>query len=394
MSKSRNWCFTLNADESRGEHRTWLCPGIPCPVGSWMDTGKIEYLVCQVERVAHVHIQGYIQLRNNSPLSALKKINAAAHWEVRRGTHAQAKDYSKKEESRVNGPWELGNEKDSQGKRNDLEAIGALVKAKKTNNEILEEVGAGASKFAKHIQWLRFTTTEAESDRQLQGVKVITLYGPTGTGKTYAAVNYIAGNKDYYICEAPSHSTSKVWFDGYEGQTCLILDDFAGSFCSFRFILRLLDKYKLKVEVKGGHAWAVWTTVVITSNSHPAEWYKDVDLSPLRRRLTEAGSEIRFADSQGYYQVVDWAEKPVGDLEKYKAPAPATPASVPPASPAPAASTTPVPQKEKQREREMPPTQPWPGQVDPASQPPTEPLSPSQNPSSPCDPDVIILMDE
>lgn len=385
--QSRNWCFTLNADESAAEHLTWVCPGIPCPVGSWMDDSRIEYLVCQVEKVAHVHIQGYCQFKQNMRLAALKKVSPEAHWEVRRGTHQQAKDYCTKKESRLNGPWELGHEKDNQGKRTDLETIAGLVKAKKTNSEILDTVGACASKFAKNIQWLRFTTTEAESDRQLQGVRVITLYGPTGMGKTYAAVNYIAGNKDYYICEAPSHSTSKVWFDGYEGQRCLILDDFAGSFCSFRFILRLLDKYKLKVEVKGGHAWAVWTTVVITSNTHPSEWYKDVDLAPLRRRLTEDGSEIRFADSKGYYQKVDWSENKLGDLEKYEEVVPATPASVPAAAPAPAASTSSTPAKDKEKEKEMTPTQPWPGQQDP----PTQAVTPSPVADADlCDPDLCV----
>nr|QXP07757.1 MAG: replication associated protein [Arizlama virus] len=350
MAQGKNWCFTLNADETEGEHLTWVCPGIPCPIGSWLDCGKIEYLCCQVEKVAHVHIQGYVQFTQNMRLAALKKISPSAHWEFRRGTHAQARDYAKKTESRLNGPWELGNEKDNQGKRNDLEAIGALVKAKKTNAEILEECGAGASKFAKHITWLRFTNNEKESDRQLQGVRVIVLYGKTGMGKTYAAVNYIAGGQDYYICEAPSHSTSKVWFDGYEGQRVLILDDFAGSFCCFRFLLRLLDHYKLKVEVKGGHAWAVWTTVVVTSNIHPSEWYKDVDTSPLCRRI----SEIRYADSQGYYQVVDWSEHPVGDLSRYE-----MPASVPLASSTTSTTADVIMDAPTQV---LTPTQPWPGQ--------------------------------
>jgi len=305
---SRNWCFTLNANEADGEHIKWTTAGADCPVRAWLDCDQIQYLVCQVERVAHVHVQGYIQFTCVKRLAGLKKISPSAHWEFRRGTHAEAKAYCMKPESRVLGPWELGEEKDSQGKRNDLEAIGALVKAKKTNFEIVEELGASASKFAKHIAFLRFVDMESSSDRQLQGVKVTTLYGATGTGKTYAAINFIAGSKDYYICEAPSHKDSKVWFDGYEGQHTLIIDDFDGSFCSFRYMLRLLDKYKLKVEIKGGFSWAVWTTVVITSNIHPSGWYSSVDTAPLQRRLTEGGSEIRLITEQGCYKRVDWTE--------------------------------------------------------------------------------------
>lgn len=332
MSQGKNWCFTLNACEEDGEHIVWVTPGVSCPVASWMDSGKIQYLVCQVERVAHVHVQGYVQFTGNMRLAGLKKISPGAHWEIRRGTHKQARDYAMKEESRVNGPWELGEAKDSQGKRTDLEAIAALVKARKTNLEILDEAGACASKFSKQIQFLRFTYSESESDRSLQGVRVLVLYGATGTGKTYAAINYIAGNTDYYICEAPSHINSKVWFDGYEGQRTLILDDFDGSFCAFRYLLRLLDKYKLKIEVKGGFAWASWTTVVITSNLHPCGWYTTVDCSPLRRRI----SEIRLLEHQGTYKLVDWTEKVTStDFENF------TVSAVQPPRPAsPVASTS------------------------------------------------------
>lgn len=337
MSIGKNWCFTLQADESKGEHITWACPGSECPVATWFTAGDIDYLICQVEKGTHVHLQGYVQFKKNIRMAGLKKINNRAWWELRKGTHAEARDYCKKVESHINGPWECGTERDAQGKRTDLESIGAMVKARKTNIEIVEECGAKASKFAKHIQFLRFTYTEKDSDRQLQGVRVLVLYGATGTGKTYAAVNYIAGNKDYYICEAPSHSTSKVWFDGYEGQRTLILDDFAGSFCQFRFLLRLLDVYKLKVEVKGGHAWAVWTTVVITSNIHPSGWYEHIDTSPLRRRI----NEIRLVEERGAYKAVDWTEHVLDeDFVNFDAGVPATP---PPAVVPPPAAQTPAP---------------------------------------------------
>jgi len=342
---ARNWCFTLNADETKGEHISWTMPGADCPIRHWFDTGKIQYLVCQVERVRHTHLQGYVQFTCVKRLTGLKKLCAAAHWEPRKGTHDQAVAYCTKEESRVCGPWNIGYAKASQGKRNDLVAIGDMVKAKKTNAEIIEAIGASASKFAKNISFLRFVDMESSSDRQLQGVKVITLYGATGTGKTYAAINFIANSKDYYICEAPSHKDSKVWFDGYEGQSYLILDDFEGSFCSFRYILRLLDKYKLKIEIKGGFSWAVWTTVVITSNLHPSAWYTCAS-SPLERRLTTGGSEIRLVTEQGLYRRVDWQEHVIDEDDlpfcpsRPSSPAPAADAAV--SADIPARPQTPV----------------------------------------------------
>jgi len=309
MARNRNWVFTLNADDDAGEGVMWLSPGVECPVAGWLEKKNVLYMVCQVEsatQTGKVHVQGYMQLHTNCSLSALKKaLGDRAHFEVRRGTHAQARAYCMKAETRVNGPWEFGEPKDSQGKRTDLETVGALVKQKKTNLQILEEVGPNASKFSRHITFMRFCYTEADSDRQVSGVRVVVLYGTTGVGKTYAAVNYIAGGKDYYICQAPSHPNSKVWFDGYEGQHTLILDDFSGAFCDYRYLLRLLDCYKFTAEVKGGFVWGVWTTVVITTNVIPSAWYVGVNLEPLERRITE----IRFCERQGEYQRMTWNER-------------------------------------------------------------------------------------
>lgn len=215
------------------------------------------------------------------------------------------------------------------------------VKEHKSSEEILEQSEGAAARFEKQIRYMRFVQSERESDRQLVGVKVYTLYGASGVGKTYAAINILAGGKDYYICEAPSHKDSKVWFDGYEGQKTLILDDFEGNFCSFRYLLRLLDHYKFKVEVKGGFAWATWTTVVITSNIHPAGWYTGHELSPLRRRLVEKGSEIRLLEHQGSYTRMDWNENRLdADMQSLLPPvnAPLTP--MVPATPPTTTTTT------------------------------------------------------
>lgn len=176
--------------------------------------------------------------------------------------------------------------------------------------------------------------SEASSDRQLQGVRVIVLWGPSGAGKTYAAINYIAGGNNYYIAECPSTKGSKLWFDGYEGQKTLILDDFDSSFCEYRYLLRVLDKYKLKIEVKGSFAWAQWTTVVITSNTQPSDWYQcsavAINTAPLQRRI----SEIRLQSEQGLYQLQGWDGRSLGDVSHW-------PQAIPAAAAAQAAAAVP-----------------------------------------------------
>lgn len=332
---AKNWCFTLNADEKKGEHLTWRVAK-ECPLDWWArseQTGLL-YMVVQVEAApttGKVHCQGYIALKERTSLPTLKKLfSPGAHWEVARGTPKENYEYCTKEHG-LAGPWEMGKRPDGKGTRSDLKGVYAMVKAEKTNAEILEATEGKAAKFEKAVNFMRATLNEKASDRQLQGVNVVVLYGPTGTGKTYAAVNHF-GKDDYHIQDCPATPNSKLWFDGYAGQRVLILDDFSGDFCNYRYLLRVLDKYRLKVEIKGSHVWALWTTVVITTNVHPSGWYgAATNSAPLRRRI----NEIRYCEEQGLYQYMDWDQHIIGDHIAFGAP--------PTAPPAPVASTSDAP---------------------------------------------------
>lgn len=79
---------------------------------------------------------------------------------------------------------------------------------------------------------------------------------------------------------------NNLWFDGYDGQSVLIIDDFSG-WIKYRFLLRLLDGYQVRLEVKGSHTWAAWTEVYITSNVPPEGWYERGAPPELLRRLDE-----------------------------------------------------------------------------------------------------------
>ena len=58
------------------------------------------------------------------------------HWAPRRGTHEEARDYAKKDDTRADGPWEFG-EEPKQGKRSDLAEVAEYVK-RHTLKEVAE----------------------------------------------------------------------------------------------------------------------------------------------------------------------------------------------------------------------------------------------------------------
>lgn len=75
---------------------------------------------------------------------------------------------------------------------------------------------------------------------------------------------------------------------------------------------------RCKVEVKGSQTHACWTTVIITSNIAPRDWYAPsancldiIDLGPLRRRIYQIR---RFVDL-GMYIEEDWDGNALSDAK-------------------------------------------------------------------------------
>ena len=70
-------------------------------------------------------------------------------------------------------------------------------------------------------------------------------YGATGTGKTKAAWMKLPG--------AYFHAADNMkWWDGYDMQKTVIIDDFRQEKCSVAYFLKCFDRYPMRVEFKGG----------------------------------------------------------------------------------------------------------------------------------------------
>lgn len=135
--------------------------------------------------------------------------------------------------------------------------------------------------------------------------KVYWLYGKTGTGKTRTAMamgdRYGDRANDIWISSGPLR-----WFDGYDGQSVVIFDDFrAKHVSSFAFLLRLLDRYPTRVEFKGGFTdWAP-KIIIITSSYSPDECFsvrnvhQPEDMAQLHRRISTIYYFETQHDSEG-----------------------------------------------------------------------------------------------
>lgn len=267
--KARNYCFTINYPNRVGWH-------------SPESAEEVKYLVWQMEEgeESHIpHIQGYVEFDRPMPPARVKRLFAcnSMHLEKRKGTAHEAAIYCKKEDTRKEGEeyHEFG-KISKPGKRTDLETIGNAINSGASMASIATEYPATFIRY--HRGMMALALVNRRSDMRSLQVKVY--WGASGTGKTQAVWRE---NPDVY--SKPSGN----WWDGYDGQDAILLDDFYGE-TPYAELLRILDVYPLRVPVKGGFVQANWTKVFITSNTHPKDWYVD-EHGAFKRRVHEI---VRF----------------------------------------------------------------------------------------------------
>lgn len=131
--------------------------------------------------------------------------------------------------------------------------------------------------------------------------------GRTGTGKTECARAYFHTKYgENFFFWHPSEGTE--WWDFYEGQPALVIDEFDGfRHVSYKRLLAILDRYFLPVPVKGSFLIAAWTEVIITSDRPWDHWYPDIsDKSELNRRLNGKRIDVDKKVPTGSF--LDWRD--------------------------------------------------------------------------------------
>lgn len=271
--KSRGWCITIN-NISDGE---WDVLKARCSAKK-----NVRYFCGQLEvgESGTRHLQAYAEFSGPSSLAAVRKLFPRCHAEKRRGKPSEAAAYCRKEESAVAGSFfecgVLPEEKNSrQGQRGDLDAVRAAVAGGANVRDLIEKHPVVYARYTKFCERVLMEYTGHRSWK----TEVRVYVGPTGCGKTSSAVKEFP---DIWF------KPDGAWFDGYHGQPNVIFDDFhGGRDCgiSFAFLLRLLDRYRMVVPVKGAFANWVPKLIIITSNYSPEQWFPWEDPAPLLRRI-------------------------------------------------------------------------------------------------------------
>lgn len=298
-SRVSRFVFTLN--NWTQEEWTYLTEEF-APQVKWIVMGKET-----APETGTSHLQGACIIGTQWTFSKLKTLTGLkrAHIEVMRGTPADSLAYCTKEDSNA---FVLGT-LPTPGKRNDLKDATDRILAGNTLRELAGdgEVATAVVKFYKGLTVLRSLTRPARNGPPF----VFWFHGPTGTGKTRCAFGagrvLGSGDADIWIS-----SGGLRWFDGYDGQSVAIFDDFrAKHVSSFAFLLRLLDRYPVDVEFKGG--FVKWTPqyICITCPYDPDECFATrkqhvpEDVAQLKRRITHVFHIPEPLGEIGIFEIID-----------------------------------------------------------------------------------------
>ena len=137
------------------------------------------------------------------------------------------------------------------------------------------------------------------------GTKRIVIEAPTGSGKSRAAWEE---HPDAY-----SKDPNTKWWDGYNSQDTVILDDYRPSKeLPFNQLLRMMDRYPLTVEIKGGSVNFCPRLIVVTTSKNIREtfanldWLDNENLCQMERRV-----EYYCQFGPGGSRHVIWDHRPV-----------------------------------------------------------------------------------
>lgn len=252
----------------------------------------IKGIVCQKEMCAsskRLHYQGIIHFKYKMRFNKVRQVLDLGKGEksgdirVQKGTNDEAIIYCTKQATKVaDSEIRLG-ELCQQGFRTDIQNLYKYLEEGKNLKWCLENHYSSFLKYHRAIN-IHINYKLKELSYKFRKINVTVLWGPPGSGKSKCALydkfsNFIT---DTYVLERSNNEN--IWFDGYEANRRLVINDFYG-WISYGMLLNILDGHHMRLPVKGGFTYALWTDITITSNKHPKDWYRKGLTRALTRRI-------------------------------------------------------------------------------------------------------------
>ncbi|ADD62451.1 replication-association protein [Human associated cyclovirus 2] len=224
------------------------------------------------------HLQGFCNLNKPTRFSTIKKhLDNSIHIEKANGTDEQNQKYCSK-----SGIFFESGVPNKQGQRNDLQSLVEFIHEKRpTIRDIATEHPTTYIRYFRGIErMLQLVNPIKQRDFKTE---VYYYWGPPGTGKSRRALE----EAQAFNTESIYYKPRGLWWDGYEQQDSVIIDDFYG-WIKYDEMLKIMDRYPYKVQVKGAFQEFTSKKIFITSNVDTDELYKFVGYTTaaFERRIT------------------------------------------------------------------------------------------------------------
>ena len=291
--RSHYFCFTYNAARlpTKEAVRGLVEDHVP---------DVVRYLIIGEETAPSTgrkHYQGYVQFASCVQMTTAKTRLAAlgfsgAHVEIARAGHIDNINYCRKEDTdalEVGAPVGQGM---GGGGRPAHANLAERIRDREVKT-VREAMLADPVRWAVHATGLRQLIERLATPRRLDDMPtIIWRFGDTGTGKSEWCQHQLDSLEDASLCYVYS-SGQKGWFDGYEGQPYVIMQELRGHDFLPSVLLQLFDKYQCRIQVKGGFVNVLAHTFWITSPVHPRALFPNAfkqnegKADQLKRRVTE-----------------------------------------------------------------------------------------------------------
>lgn len=254
MSRSRRFCIT-NYDLDFSYNKI---------------TPLVKYIIVGGETcptTGRKHHQIYVEFINGKTITSVAKLFNKSHTEIAKGDAKQNITYCTKEST-----FFFFGEPGQQGKRNDLDDIKSKLDSGIHPNDIADEHFTKWVIYRKAFQEYK----QIKEPKRDWVPEVILLIGPSGCGKTRLAKENGAITVHY----------EKGFVRGYDGEDVILFDDVdKDTFVDRKWWLEALDRYDLKVNIKGGERNWKPRKIYITSNFSVDELFLNDEA--FMRRITE-----------------------------------------------------------------------------------------------------------
>lgn len=297
-NRSPNWMITVFGEERQAHFDE---------VMERYEDHDIRYACYQMERTPttqRLHYQAYVVFNGQKTKATVRRLFPGCHVAARRGKHGEAKRYCHKERTREPGamPAEIGDDSDipdGQGQRTDIAAMYDSIRAGATVEDVMDSHQGTWTRC--HAAVDKFYAAKGKRIERTEKPIVTVFYGESGGGKTHSALK-ITSPSNRKLISAPS--TGAVYFN-HRPDDDLILEEFEG-WIPLPLLKTMMEVTTCSLKVYYGEKSWIGKRLVITSNYHPTQWWKNMTYIDQQAILRKIDNLIKFTapfDGEVHYEV-------------------------------------------------------------------------------------------